>query len=403
MHSTLTNLYLKQKQFGRDINLESMQKLQDILQNPHYSFKSIHVAGSNGKGSTASFIASMLRHAGYKVGLYTSPHLMDYNERIQINGRHITNSEISNILNYVEPIISQSNLNITFFELTTTLAFLHFRQQQVDFAVIEVGLGGRLDATNVITPEVSVITNISLEHTKALGSTLEKIALEKAGIVKSGVPLVTTETNPSVIRQFRHVCGKNNTTLRVVQPTQHLSTSLPGKHQQLNAALAVATVSILQERGHNIPSSAIEGLKHTQWPGRLQTISTSPKVIVDCAHNLAGLQALKSEMQNKSLIIIFGLSHSEDIINISQTILPHSSKIIICDGHSRLVSSEIIATAARKHCSDVTISTTAQALDLAKASASSKDTILVTGSIYLVGEILKQFDKQGKEQIQQQN
>src|SRR3989338_1387571 len=251
MQSTLDYLYSLER-FGIKLGLETTQKMLDVLENPHHTFKSIHVTGTNGKGSTCAFLASILQEAGYKTGLYTSPHLVKFNERIKINGFDIPHQDLLQLISEIKE--KCSHLNPTFFEFTTAMAFLYFARQKVDFAVIEVGMGGRLDATNVIMPEVSIITNIGFDHMKHLGDSKEAIAREKAAIIKEKVPLVTAEQDPLLVSYFEKVCRQKQSPIFLVKDVTIISKqeslsgqsftvdggkfsiTLLGRHQQTNAA-----------------------------------------------------------------------------------------------------------------------------------------------------------------------
>ena len=276
--------------------------LLKFLKNPQDNFKTIHVAGTNGKGSTAAIIYSILIANGYKVGLYTSPHLINFNERIRVNGVTITDEEIISFMNYVEPAINE--IKSTFFEVTTAMAFYHFNNNDVDIAIIETGLGGRLDSTNVVNPSLTVMTPISLDHRDILGDTIEKIANEKAGIIKKGVPLITANQvdNVSKILEKRvkkkesvmHICpnpesvklSPNGTSFEVYG--NNYNTSLIGEHQAQNAALAIATIKLFNPK---ISYETIaKGLRNVHWPGRLQLVSD--KVYYDVAHNENGVKSV---------------------------------------------------------------------------------------------------------------
>ena len=236
------------KLFGTKLGLERMRQLMQILNFPYRRFPAIHVAGTNGKGSTCAFISSILREAGYKVGLYTSPHLIEFNERIQINGIQITNKKLVELTKFIKKRLEENNFESTFFEFTTALAFLYFSQEEVDIAIIEVGLGGRLDATNVIIPEVAVITNIDFDHTKILGETKKEIASEKAGVIKSGTTLVTGEDDPEILDYFEDLCCERGAKFVHVNEDIQFKIRLEGEHQKKNAAVALEVLEIMKKR-----------------------------------------------------------------------------------------------------------------------------------------------------------
>jgi len=308
--------------FGIKLGLHNIIRLSNWLDNPQDQYPSIHIAGTNGKGSTSSFIAEILQANGYKVGLLTSPHLADFRERIRVNGKKITPDGLAEFVERFQPLIERSQ--VTFFEVTTALAFWYFAHQKVDWAVIETGLGGRLDATNIIRPEVSVITNISLEHTNLLGRTIYKIAGEKAGIIKPQVPLVTGVKNngDDAARRFREVCREKkspiyfhntaefgrsrlngNDILHVKKgPFAGLKAkiSLAGKHQVDNGFLAVRTAGVLKSLGYPITRKAVkEGLACNDWPGRFMTVRKNPTVIIDVAHNREGFKVLADTLRTR--------------------------------------------------------------------------------------------------------
>jgi len=259
-------IYSREK-FGIKLGLNNITELLDKVDNPQNKFKSIHIAGTNGKGSTSAFISSILIQEGYKIGIYTSPHLVNFRERIKINSEMIKETDLVRILEKLIPHITAH----TFFEVTTAIAFIYFAEQKVDLAVVEVGMGGRLDATNILIPEVSVITGISFDHSKHLGDTLDKIAFEKAGIIKKNVPvIVPVKINSKKI--IETVCVENNSELTNAKPYQG-KISLRGEFQHINAGLAVEVIKSLQKRGYNISKKSIEkGFLNTKWPGRMDFV-----------------------------------------------------------------------------------------------------------------------------------
>lgn len=305
----------RRQHFGIKLGLHNIGQLSEWLGNPQDKYHSVHVAGTNGKGSTASFIASILREAGNKVGLLTSPHLADYRERIRVDGKKIGRGDIVRFIeDHKKPILDSE---VTFFEVTTALAFWYFEKQKVDWAVLETGLGGRLDATNIIRPAVSVITNISLEHTNLLGRTIYKIAGEKGGIIKKEVPLVTSVINNGndAARRFKQICHEKNSPIyftksggyqyRLFRGNDYLNIKkgvfaplnarlgLSGRHQAENGYLAVRTAEVLRSLGYEIPKTAVRrGLAGNGWPGRFMTVKKKPTVIIDVAHNREGFTAL---------------------------------------------------------------------------------------------------------------
>lgn len=363
------------EKLGMNLGLERIEMLLSKLGDPHLKFKSIHVAGTNGKGSTCAIIASILKAAGFKVGLYTSPHLLDYTERIKINGNNIPKKEFIRGLTLVKKL---STYQPTVFEVLTAVAFWYFAKKKIDYAVVEVGLGGRLDATNVIIPLVSVITNIELEHTEILGDTLEKIAAEKAAIIKKGVPVVTEEKKQGVLRIIREKAEEIGSELireKRIENREWRNVALIGKYQQENAACAVAAI---KAAGIRVTSNEIrEGLRGVKWPGRFQVFSRRPLVIVDGAHNPAGIKALVSTLKGNftnKFTIIFGCQKTK----ASDEMLRNLSKI---------ANHLIITRSSHQQAADFPNSTG----DLKEALAQwdHKSPLLITGSLFLVADALK--------------
>lgn len=359
------------EKFGINLGLERITALLDKLNDPQNRFRSIHVAGTNGKGSTCAMIASILQEAGYKVGLYTSPHLFDYTERIKINGRNISQRDFTLGLKLVKKASAQPP---TVFEALTAVAFWYFARQKVDYAVIEVGMGGRLDATNVITPLVSVITNIDLEHTAILGRTLAQIAVEKAAIIKPQVPVVTAEAKPEALQVLKYQAEKNGSVLiQVSSQGEGLQSGLLGEHQKSNAACALAAVRIA---GIEVPKQAVlAGLKKVKWPGRFQVVRRRPLTIVDGAHNPAGAVVLARTLEQlypgKKFTFIFGTQQDKDSPEMLSTLRPLAERLIIThSSHQNAANKDSVGIA--------------EALKLSK-----KNDRVITGSLFLVADALK--------------
>ena len=366
------------EKFGINLGLDRIQLLLEKLGNPHLKFKSIHVAGTNGKGSTCAMIASILQEAGYKVGLYTSPHLFDYRERIKINGKNIPKREFARIMERIRKRIRSRNREETptVFEVLTAAAFTYFAEQKVDYAVVEVGMGGRLDATNVVTPIVSIITNIDLEHTAILGRTLAKVAAEKAAIIKHGVPVITAETKPEALRVIKHNADKNRSLLIQVGSVQEgLKTNLIGEHQKLNAACAVVAVRLANIAANK--QAILRGLKKVSWPGRFQVLSRKPLTIVDGAHNPAGIKVLvktlKQQFPGKKLTFLFGTQEDKDSASMLSLLRPLAKKIVITHSSHH--------NAANKDSIELT--------DALKLSV-GEDRV-ITGSLFLVADAFKNW------------
>ncbi|MFH1347086.1 MAG: folylpolyglutamate synthase/dihydrofolate synthase family protein [Candidatus Margulisiibacteriota bacterium] len=391
------------EKFGINLGLERINHLLDKLRKPQYKFKSIHIAGTNGKGSTAAMIASILKEAGYKVGLYTSPHIFDYKERIKINGKDISKKEFEEGLKLIEiisripgssdrlvpdPQITGSPAQPTIFEALTAVAFWYFAKKKVDFAVIEVGLGGRLDATNVLTPLVSVITNIELEHTEVLGRTLTKIAGEKAAIIKPGVPVVTAEKKSEPLKVIKKVAQKNGSLL--IQINGYDSVTIPnliGEHQKLNAGCAVSAVRLA---GINVTRAQIvKGLKKTEWPGRFQVISRKPLIIMDGAHNPAGAKVLKVTIQKRfpsKYTVIFGCQKTKDVGVMLKELKPLISNLIITrSSHAQAQDPSYIYSRLKWKIPVHVAHSVSEAL----LRWDEKTPLLITGSLFLVADLLK--------------
>ena len=330
----------------QSFKLDRMRRLLDLLGNPHEKIKTVHVAGTNGKGSTVAMVSSMLRSAGYAVGVYTSPHLIDMRERVQIDGQPIGKTDFVETVRTVAKAAEKLSEQATFFELMTAAAFAHFAEQAVDIAVIEVGLGGRLDSTNVITPLVSVVTAIDLDHTKLLGATKAQIAREKAGIFKKGVPALFFEQDPEVDAVMREVAAEVGADLRIVNKDiefssrfctsedlgphtrvclysktsrfEHLPVPMPGEHQSSNCGLALAAIDVLRGRGFDCPEDKVaRGLANTKVPGRMELVRERPRVLVDGAHNPISVQTLMkcvgAHVPYDSMVCVFGCCADKDV------------------------------------------------------------------------------------------
>ncbi len=379
------------------LGLENIKNLLDKIGNPEKNLKCIHVAGTNGKGSVCAMIFYVLKKAGFKVGLYTSPHLKKFNERIRVNEHFITDKEIVDYYLKIKPfIISQS-----FFEITTAMAFLYFKDNNVDFVVLEVGLGGRLDATNVVVPLVSVITNIALEHTELLGNTIEKIAFEKAGIIKENVPVVAGAKGKA-LEVIKKIANERNASLFSVKKYNNVKFDyLNGNFQYENANIALTTIDILK-KFNSIKTNKNQiknGLKKTQWKGRLQFVSKN--VLIDCAHNPSGFEVLKKELiilknkkNIKNLIFVVGVQNTKDIEAIFKIINPLISTIIFTKSkNEKAAKPDELSRIFKKINNNKSIKTEIinnpkKALIYAKKIADKKDLVVVTGSIYMIGEVV---------------
>jgi dihydrofolate synthase / folylpolyglutamate synthase len=370
--------------------------LMDVLQHPENKFKSIHVAGTNGKGSTSSMLASILQEAGYKVGLYTSPHLKDFRERIRINGEMISEEFVVDFI-VSNKVFFEVN-QLSFFEMTVGLAFDYFAKEGVDVAVIEVGMGGRLDSTNVITPLVSVITNIGLDHTQFLGDTLAKIASEKAGIIKSDVPVVIGEFVSETKPVFESIAKKSNAPIYFAQelPEVTYESDLIGFYQKHNKKTVLQTIQLLES--HFIISEAhiVSGLKNviknTGLLGRWQTLHTHPKVICDTAHNSHGLKIVMEQLQEESfdqLLVVLGVVNDKDLGSILP-LFPKNAKYFFCKPNvSRGLEASILQEKAKEFCLfGEVFNSVSEAYTFALQEAGTNDLIYVGGSTFVVAEIV---------------
>jgi dihydrofolate synthase/folylpolyglutamate synthase len=402
--------------FGINPGLDTISKLLEALDNPHQKFKSIHVAGTNGKGSTSNFIAHALQESGLKTGLYTSPYVYSFNERIKINDSNISDKNLSKLIEKVHTTTETNNLQLTFFEFTTALTFLYFAEQKVDIAVIEVGMGGLLDATNVLKPLIAVITNIGLDHTKYLGTTKQAIAKRKAGIIKEGIPVVTAEKDPDIQKILlstsnrkhvklysldKHVTitsqaqSLSGQTFKTSQP--HNSTfSIPllGQHQIINACTALLTLHLLKKQGFNVSLLNIQrGFKQATWPGRLDIISKKPLIIADGAHNNDGVIALHNFLINSNLpkprVLVFGAKQDKDISALIKKIVPLFDHVIITQGnYEPMPTNQIIKQIKQKNLNIHEVPNIKEALALGQKFLKPNHLMLITGSLYLVSDAL---------------
>lgn len=378
-------------------NLDNTHRLCKLLGNPEKEIKTIHIAGTNGKGSTSHMIASVLHEAGYKVGLYTSPHLKDFRERIKINGKMISEE---NVIDFVAKYrVEFEQINLSFFEWTVGLAFSYFNDEKVDVAVIETGLGGRLDSTNVIDPEVAVITNIGMDHVQFLGTTLKEIALEKAGIIKEGVPVVIGETQEEIKTVFIEKSKKLDVPLFYADTNVHgnYQTDLKGVYQQKNVKTAIQAIHLLKNRKWQITEQNLtEGLKNvvrnTGLLGRWQTLGVDPAIICDVGHNEAGMSEIVQQINStryKKLHFILGVVNDKTIDKILQ-LLPKKATYYFCKANipRALPVEELHEAATKHHLKGFICDTVALALDMAERNAQKEDLIFIGGSTFVVAEVL---------------
>jgi len=411
---------------GNSFKLDRMRDLLARLDDPHMSLPCVHIAGSKGKGSTAVMIAEILTAAGHRTGLFTSPHIENFEERMRIDGAEIPSQRFAELVNRIRPIVEELDLTPlggpTFFELTTALAWLYFAEEGAEIVVLEVGLGGRLDATNLCRPLVTLITSISRDHTRILGTSLTDIAREKAGIVKQGIPLLTGTTQSEPVQTIREVCAHrsaqyhaldesimlnsqnskaddllNAMTIDLRSPWGHhdqITVPLPGKHQSRNAALAVAACDLLRaEHGYSIDEEAITaGLARVSWPLRIESVSCNPRIILDAAHNEASIAALVETLHQVTAsrrVVVFGASRDKDADLMLRQLADAFDEVILTRylGNPRALTTEELAELAARmkiHCHIA--ETPAIALRQAQDIVDNDGLICVTGSFFLAAE-----------------
>ena len=409
-------LYSLQK-YGIKFGLSKTSNLLRAFGNPQRGQHYVHIGGTNGKGSVAAMVDSILRTSGLKVGFYSSPHLVRFTERFRINGKEIPTKAVAGLVEELKGVIHAAHPP-TFFEVTTAMGLIYFAREKVDMAVMEVGMGGRLDATNVIRPDVSVITNISYDHQAFLGNTLEEIAGEKAGIIKRGIDMVTAATQPRVLDLFKRTCTERKAPFwRVGQDIRYraagnrinyyglkrrlncLELGLAGTYQHRNAALALSVIELLEARGLSVSEEQIrEGLKGAQWPGRLQVVSKDPLLILDGAHNPGAIlslsEALRRDFRYNRLILVLGVMGDKDVKGVVSGIIPMADCVIFTrPEYYRAAAPERLLQAASPMRKPGEVQPTlAKALERAKQMANSEDLILVTGSLFTVGETMALLD-----------
>lgn len=381
-------------------DLANTHLLMNTLKNPQHKFKSVHIGGTNGKGSTSHMLASVLQEAGYKVGLYTSPHLVDFRERIQINGQLIEKEFVVDFITSNKDFFSANKLS--FFEMTVGLAFDYFAKEQVDIAVIEVGMGGRLDSTNVITPLVSAITNISLDHTQFLGDTLAKIATEKAGIIKTNVPCVIGETTQETKAVFEAKAKEVNTPLFYTSPLPELFPSaLNASYQKYNQSIVVELVTQLTKQGYHITKDNVANgiknvIKNTNLRGRWECLQENPKVITDTGHNKAGIQAILKQLKDEKyadLHVVFGMVNDKNSMEILK-LLPKNATYYLCKAsvpRSKPVE-DLHNEASQIGLTTYVFNSPENAYSLALTKAKPTDLIWVGGSTFVVADVLNHLE-----------
>jgi len=390
-------MYQKQGQSAFKKDLTNTINLAKHLKNPQHKFKSIHVAGTNGKGSSSHMLASVLQEAGYKVGLYTSPHLKDFRERIKINGKTVSKPFVIGFIKRNKTFLDANKLS--FFEMTVGMAFDYFAKQKVDIAVIEVGLGGRLDSTNIITPEVSLITNIGFDHVQFLGNTLPLIASEKAGIIKPNIPVVISETQPETQSVFTTFAEKNKSAIHFADQIENeaLATDLKGSYQSKNIKGVLQTIKQLQQKGfvitdQNIITGLLNTVKNTDLKGRWQTLSSNPKVICDTAHNKEGFTIAMQQLLQENfqqLHIVFGVVNDKDVVSILP-LLPKNATYYFCkpDVPRGLDQNSLYTLFTDNGFVGKPYASVNEAYKMALKAASVDDVIYIGGSTFVVAEVV---------------
>ncbi len=405
---------------GVKLGLENINSILCYVGNPHKNFLSVHVGGTNGKGSSVAYIDRIFREQGFRTGKFTSPHLVDLAERFQINGIPISSEELHEQIGFFKGITEKTGILPTFFEFCTAIAFHWFALQKVEWSVVEVGMGGRLDSTNVIKPEVCAITNIGLEHTQYLGDTLEKIAWEKAGIIKEGIPVVVGEKKQVVVDVFRgrakdlcaplwqigndfHICwekmngGAKLTYQSPVRKIQGARSGLVAKYQCENAGVAIAVVDWLVKKGIPITEDAvIKGLANVRWPGRFDLVSESPWFLLDSAHNPDGMKRLVENLDEK-VSVVFAIADDKDVEGIVRILAPYANEFIITQfyGKRAMPLERIKGIVSQMGFPFYMEQDFYSALTYGWEKAEQGQKILVTGSIYAVGQTYEWLIKKG--------
>ena len=411
--------------YGNNTGTKRVEKILDILGNPHKDLKCIHIAGTNGKGSITSMITSILIESGYRVGMYTSPYIEDFEERIQINRENISKDDLAYyttiVSEAIEKVVSMGWGYPTEFETITCIMFLYYSKKQIDYAVIEVGLGGKSDSTNVIKPLVSIITSISYDHVSILGNTIEEIASEKAGIIKENVPVILYPQQQGAYKVIEKTCKEKGS--KLIQIDENLIYHIPnedfnksyqllqiktnkdeykvqlsllGSHQRMNCAVAIYTIEELMDRGIKITKEDIlRGLSNVKWPGRLEMLKSNPLVVLDGAHNLDGITKLQESVEHyfryKKLVLIIGILSDKDVEKMIEIITPMADKIIAVTPNSyRGKTAQELIKIIEKH------NKNCEALDEYKEAyikaldyCDNEDMILICGSLYMIGDMRK--------------
>lgn len=408
--------------FGMNLGLDRIEKVLEFLGNPHKDIKFIHIGGTNGKGSTTAMISSVLKEAGFKVGMYTSPYLEEFEERIQINGENIKKDDLACLMGDVKEAINKvielGYESPTQFEIITALMFYYFSKEKVDYAVLEVGLGGRLDATNVVIPEIVVLTSISLDHMNILGNTIEKIAGEKCGIIKSGVPVISYPQKESALEVIKNRCKELNCQLEVANiddiknvsidkekhvqkievlidnETFKIELSLLGDHQVKNFLVALRTLLDLRKKGVNISDEAIKsGLRKVRWIGRMEVLNERPLVVIDGAHNIDGIRNLRKSIDKyfnfKNITLILGVLGDKQVEEMVEEITRGVDNVVIVEPHSdRAEDVEDLYKKIKNFGKEsFMFKDYKEAYNKAYELTKEDDLLLICGSLYMVGDM----------------
>lgn len=388
-------MYQREGKAAYKADIGNIVAASEKIGNPHKKFKSIHVAGTNGKGSVSHMLASILQEAGYKVGLYTSPHLKDFRERIKINGEIITEKEVIGFVKKNKVIFER--MQLSFFEFTVAMAFDYFAKQKVDIAIIEVGLGGRLDSTNIINPELSIITNIGLDHTNLLGNTLEKIAIEKAGIIKKNTPIIIGRKQKETTEIFTKTAKEKKAKLMYASTNNKYKTDLKGNYQKENVSTTLTAITQLQAINwtiseKNIITGVANTLKNTDFTGRWQTLGKHPLIICDLAHNEEGIKQITqqiAELNFNKLHFVFGVVKDKNIDTLL-SLLPEKAQYYFCKANiDRAMDAEkLTKKAIESGLKGLCFTSVKKALETAKKNAKKEDLIFIGGSAFVVAEVL---------------
>ncbi len=411
--------------FKKEFTLDNIKKLLAEFDNPQNSFKSIKIAGTNGKGSTSSFLSSILKSAGFKTGLVLSPHVLDYNERIQVNGKPISDENFAKFIEIVKNKVEEKKIESSLFEILTTAQFLYFKEQKIDFAVLEIGLGGRLDAINTAQSIITIITNVEIEHANVLGSTFEQIALEKSEALNENSVLITSEGKPNVLEVFEQKVLEKNSEFFALKVDfdyktinesieeqefdfnfndkilKSLRTKIIGPHQFKNASLAVAAAIVLNNKGFEVDDESIRlGLMDAHIPARFQKVFDNPLIFLDSAHNPSGCMALsrtiKRILKDKTITLVFGCSEDKNYKEMLSILLPLAKRVYFTQAKYRGRDAQDLSDstlAIKPGIESYVIPDVQKAVLKAKSDVPSSNALIVCGSIFLVSEALKVLEQ----------